>query len=163
MYDYFCVYCHTIYIIHIILQLALYKWSFAVHNCLHHHVAAEMVPHVWCMWCCSCRDGAARLAGACGAAAAGTYRVVRYGNCMLCELITNPAQLEFTSRAVPWSHSLVHTLLITPYTYRNTVWTLIFTVLNFHSFCGSTAIRKSLVPQKLRSIRYTDYTQAVMR
>ena len=31
-----------------------------------------------------------------------------------------------------------------------TVWTLIFAVLNFRGFHGSTAIRESLVPQKFR-------------
>ena len=31
-----------------------------------------------------------------------------------------------------------------------TVWTLIFAVLNFRGFRGSTAIRESLVPRKFR-------------
>ena len=32
----------------------------------------------------------------------------------------------------------------------STVWTLIFAVLNFRGFRGSTAIRESLVPRKFR-------------
>ena len=33
---------------------------------------------------------------------------------------------------------------------KSTVWTLIFAVLNFRGFRGSTAIRESLVPRKFR-------------
>ena len=61
-----------------------------------------------------------------------------------------------------WAYSYIY---IYSYIYNiaslaYTVWTLIFAVLNFRGFRGSTAIRESLVPRKLRSIRYSQTTSS---
>ena len=71
------------------------------------------------------------------------WRLVK---CPVVGLLVLQYQTEATGEICP--HYL-HAYILHGY-LDNTVYALIFTGLNFCSFCGSIAIRESFIPQKFR-------------